>query len=922
MSRIHSFHYHQFVPPKKESLFSPKSLIFWGLNFLTLGGIYGAVEAVMKFHRFKHLNIVQENFLSQAETIVAQWDLLETQMTGVLDELKSLREEDREKVEIKEKIENFSAKIIQLNKLAIEDKKESARTISEMAWRVISFVGNLIGNIFTLGYLGAYQHHKYTYEVHLLETQNTFIKEQFDNQKAAALNRFQKMVGISHDYFHSKTSYYGIKNTEPGKAYAAVQKAKQELTALQKDQKALQANFDAMKVDHAAKLEACATEHNLTKKELKEVQEKFNDANAKAAKASALEKEIENLKAAQKNQPQLSKLATQLGSFLPVFVPAEDKDKKIDKKLVSGAIDIQDKDFKNSLSPAQLSYFEEYNARYKDKKSAHEAIKEAFGYAYDSLINMAKEGKKIKLNNSPMTIKTDGAFAVYNFMILDLIKGGKVTYEGCDGHVLKIHDELWMRPSEAEKIIHYNDQGKPEVIVHYKYKDDFTPSELVAESEGVFNGVNAVEAKWILEELSEKEKNYLFTSLMSDLIEDSHPDHQDMVAFMENINDPRVKLIERASALIKDLGKVVGRKFNQSVIANAWYAKTVPPEDSEDEEITTIAPFVKPEKIKKKELLEKIAKQEIIKISDKVVDWEFDPDVLSDKRSDNKVRQKDFLDLMLASKENYQTVANAFGQVDLLEYPELPNQKFNHLSLEQVGNHFHVSHQMIGLDQNGKGGERCLFSNLLAILVTNKKDLTVDNVHKLKKAMANYLDKLQQAYAKWGIEKSKAANLQSKNAPKLKEMSELYKLFEQSIIKTHTCTVKGYINWLRNEYPAPVIDAGDLTTLEIQLAAYTFGVRIGLLPIAYNSPSKTDEFGRILPEGEFYGPNTKETLLMGLFHPMDGKAGSYYGLYPRLNVGKGENQYGKGNIYLYHAALNIKTYWKGIQLFKSKAEIK
>lgn len=932
MKPVNSFLYNHFVAPRAESIFVPKSLLFWGLNVLTLG-VFGAAETVVKHHRVKQLNLIHKDLESQVETLMTRWDEMDKQLTAVMGDLKSARGDDVDN-DMDERIDNISNEVNKLDAWTFTVKKGKV-SFSEMALGTISFVGQLIANILSLGVYGVIQNQKSKNEMTLLEAKNTFIKgEGFEKERTAQADQLKKKIQNAREYLDAKTAYNGIKTTDAGKAYLALQKAKQDLVILQKDQKTLQADFDAMKVDNAAvkkaktivdnelalkkqeiiKLEGQVLGQYQLQKDLKtaeknlaDIQAKLKLANVKADKVNALEKEIANIQAKQKNQPEIVKLAPEVGPIAPKYTPRKED------KTVDGAMDMND-DNRDSFA-AKADFFDEYNQRYGDKKSASEMIAEGFNHAYTKLIDMAEKGDKIKLNKSGNTAAKPAVYAIYRYMILDLINGAKLDINGCHGYQLMINSSVSMLPSQPEKILQYKDDQmggqKPIVSVHYKQRDDFTPDE---EALGLRDGVNPVAVKWILEQLTDQEKMYLFTHLMEPVIENKHPDYQKIVAFMKNKNDPRVKLVQTASDLIQDMATAIQKKFGQNVLTKCWQTADVD---------WDIEPFVKPDD--KIDGLDKILADDIIKTGTKVVDWELDADVIGAKNNWGQLQQKEFYDLILAAKTKNQTIFAAFDHHNLLEFPEKPNQKFKKLTLADVSKQFHVSHEMIGQDPTTfTGGERCLFSNLLAVLVSDKKDLTSENVHKLKRAMAAYLDKIYQASLRWNIEKTKPEQLQSKDAPKLKEMAELQKEFQHAILKTHGCTVPNYMRWLRNEmgWGVPKIDLDSLTSFEIQLAAYTMGVRIGLVPIDYEALTSTDKHGRILPEAEVYGPNTKEMLLMGMHHFAGStKPGSYYGLFPRLNVGKDENQYG-GDIYTYYAAKDLKKYWKEIQQYKSNAELK
>lgn len=936
---ITSFNCNQFIPPKEKSILKLKSILYWGVNILTLG-FYAPTAALGQKHIIRRMSLAEENLNKQAGKLIAEWSALKGDLTHLLKEWESLSESDQKNSNIKEKISELTRKKNQLSRERIQAKVEVKLSFAEVALRIISYVGQLVANILTVGLYGVYLNNALQNRIAHLKAKNIFIQEYYELQKVDQLNHLERTIQLANKYITVKEdgdsanrALNGIKHTEPAQAYFAEQKAKQDFASLHKDYQMLQNNLTAVKADkiaveeakikiekengaHRAAWQAAHNQEMAIKKEKEEIEKEVkqlkegelkkkqdlanlqSQLKAKVEQAAGLQKEITEIKAQQNNVLNATQ-ASKLGPIPPQFGPSP-------KKLtVPGAMDIEDEEYKNSLDRAKRQYFEEYNHRYSKHKFSEQVVSEGFKYAYASLINKAESGNMIKLNRSPDAIETQGAVAVYSYMVLDLLRGGKVVDNGCEGYILKINDTLSLIPSKAEKVLQ-NKDGEKKLIVHYGQKDDFTPSEKISESVGVYNGVNAVEAKWILEELSEQEKEYLFTHLMSSLIEDSHPDYQKMAAFMKNKNDSRVKLVARASELIQDIGTVIGRKFKKTILLEAWA-------DSTGNGYGEIKPFEKAQDLTSKKMVEELGMAEVIKVSDKVIAWELDPDIIGDKRAnDQKPRQPEFFKLIKAAKQNYAIISNAVGKIDILLSQEKPNEKFKKLNFEKLNKQFHISHQMIDADFFGKGGERCLFSNLLAILIGNKKELTSDNVNHLKKAMANYLDTLLKARKEWELELNKAPHLQSKDAPLLKEKAELAKQFESLNQGTHNCKISAYQSWLRKEsFGAANINQSNLTPLEIQLAAYTFGVRIGLVSIDSEGSFKTDEYGRIVPEKEIYGPNTEELLLMGIWD--SNKSGTYYGLYPKLNV---KNPELLADPAFYQIVLNVENYWASIDMNK------
>lgn len=946
-----SIHFKQFVPPAIEPLLGFKSVIFWGHNILTLG-IDAAATTVAKARHARQLKIIQDDLQSQVAQFNERWDDLESTLSDILGEMRHASEKDTENAQhLKGRLDKLSLKVEQLQEETLEPKVEAAATLSEIALGIIAFLGQWIANIVTLGLYGVYQNNVLKNRIHLLEAQNQFIQEQFDFQVENKLTDVQKIIDCAAEFITLKEEnisvkglFDGIKETDAGKAYLALKKAESELDDLKEKLDVLQQEVTAAGVQKSIveaskkdvedelalkkqdvlslrqlvnqlrnkELQLKEEIKNLEKEcankdqelddlqdQLDDTKDQLNTAEIKGGKVGLLEHEIKKMQTTQSHQPEIIKLSSQLGPIPPKY-KAGPQDKE-----VKGAMDI-DNIKKDTLDPAKEEFFREYNKRYGEARTASEIVIASFEYACNELFAMAKyDNNKIQLTNSGETPETLGMYALYRYMILDILKGGKVKGTGCDqGFKLDINSNVSMLPTQSEKILQYKPNTsvglKPVVEVHYKQRDDFTPSE---EALGLRDGVDAVSAKWILEQLSDEEMEYLFTNLMAPVIENTHPDYIKMRSFMQK-KGPRVQLVETASELIQDLATALQKKFGGSVLV-PMYNKYFDDWDVE--------PFIKKED--NQEGLQKIA-TDLIQVSTepKIVDWELDIDVIGDKRQYDKApRQQDFYDLIANARKKYQNIFTHMNE-NLLQYPQPLGKEFKRLEWNDVNNQYHVTHQMIGADFYGDGGERCLFSNLLAILVTDKSQLTSKNVKKLKYAMANYLDKLQSANAQWSLEKNKPSHLQSKNVAKVKELAILAHAFENIIRKTHHCTVHEYQNWLRGEgFSVASIDVSNLTSFEIQLAAYALGVRIGLLPIQINMTTKVDNAGRILPEGEIFGPNTKELFLMGICSH-NGLNGTYYGLFPKMNLDYDTNEELYADPEALNAAIEIEDYWKSIPM--------
>lgn len=959
MNGPQSIHLSNFKPPQSEPIWAGKSFIFLALNILTLG-IYGAAEKLSKQHRVKELRFNQEELRAQISGINNEWETLENNLSELLRQFNGMDSEEtyQQKI-IKSGVKRLSGENDSLNDRELHEEYPLHATISEVALGTFAFLGQLFANIVTIGLYGVYMNYSLKNQITLLEAQNDHIRGEFNQEKNNRYGRVNHIIGLFEanldvkDELHNlQAEFDDMKNTDKGQAYIEMNKAKQELDDLQNRQEQLQKDLAALRVQKVAAEQAKknlekdlgdaqdenaallktnqAQANNATKlaeernrlandigakdakiaekvKEMRDLQVQFNIVRQKAADVQRLEREVSRLKDAGKYQPEVQKLQPELGPIDPEYTPRKDVDGPI-----PGAMDIKEQRKKPSVDAEWIDFAEKYNARYGDKYSAAEIIEESFHYSFEQLMDMAANGDKIKFNKSMQIPVAAARFALFRHMALDLLTGAQVpARDDCHhGYRVQINPNVRMLPSEPEKVLQFKKDDQkgnfhPVVIINHKQRDDFTPSAEDCLKSFIPYGVDPTSAKWILEQLTNEEKGHLFNLLMSPVIENEHEDLVKAKEFMQNMQDPRVELVKTAYNLICNIAAAFDGKFKDTVFAKCY-------ETHLDMDDYALEPFIKEEDIDYTHVKDETPTGPV------VVEWELDLDVIGDKRGPNaKPSQPNFIDVITFSKVRQESF---FKNLDrgLIVNPEPKDKKFptNTLGFSNLNNQYDinrqywVTHQMIGADAAGDGGQRCLFSNLLAILVSNKNDLTDHNVNCMRKAMANYLDKLQRARDKWN--KIKNMSDLPDDSDQIKEMAELSERFEKLISQYHNkTTVPAYQLWLRKEpvsmiggqwvYPAQNLEAKGLTELEILLCAWTFGVKICLLTITKPSFIEVDDFGRIVPgKADEYGPNTSEKLFMGA------NDGSYYGLACKINIPDGLEPDDEDNL------ADLSDYWRSI----------
>ncbi len=572
--------------------------------------------------------------------------------------------------------------------------------------------------------------------------------------------------------------------------------------------------------------------------------------------------EIKNIK--DKNQ-EISTLISTLGPLPSPYTLPEDQD-----GCCIGAMDFKEnQDIKDKFAhqPDMISWANRYNALYYDQRSESEIMRICFQDVFNTLIDQSKELKMIHFNDSKDSPGTSVEFVCYCYMVWTLIQGARVSRD-CHGYFIEINPHVSMYSSNAQRMISLNKDNQLVGVIHYIKHDYFTPSIDVLKFPG---GIYPVEAKWILEQLNPDEKKYFMTRLMSPIIEDIHSEHQNMMRFMSDTDNPRVRLVQTLVELIQNIAVAFQFRF-PSIFAQCWGEHA----NSEAQ------PFIKLERDKLEDIylipddrLAQVPKDE------EIVDWALDDEVLKggNYSKQNGYDQQSFVELIRDTQKCYKQIFKFFkerGSQLLVQSKEI-GEKFEEVDWETLNQQYYISHRMIGSNPEGLGGERCLFSNLLTSLVTDEAHITSRNVIYLKHAIAAYLDKLQAA--KQQLSQKNPSN-DADTIKKLKQKAELAYAFEKAIKNTHKCSIQVYQNWLTGNFANVIkIDVGNLTTLEIQLAAHAIGVRINVIPVLTKCSLKVDEYGRILPSVNYsYGPNTQESLTMAVSNA------TYYSLFPKINI--------------------------------------
>lgn len=839
------------------------------INFFT-AGIYATSQSMEKLEKIRKLTKQQKNILDQYQKGMGNLQNIETELSKQLIQIIQSKEVGNDEIDnlekiLKEKESKFSSKLND-----VQTKFPS--TYTEICLDIISFIGNLLSNIFTLGIYGPYRNYYLQKKITLLESQTSSLTKGVEAVKDDFIkDKLKPLLEASLSTLSKQKLFNIFKNSPDGKAAVSFKE--------ESDKKL--ANFQVQ-------------------------------LNATKAEKKSLQDEIAKLKASSGNQPEIVKLSTQLGPLPLKYTPEKCPG------AILGAVDLV-KSKKEKKEEATLpAHAVAYDKRYGEWLSATDICLQGFDYAFLSLkAGAQKPGNPINFHNSKDMYLTPGHMAIYRKMVLDILKGAGVVENGCHGYKLTINKHVDMLPTLTEKILQ-NKNNSEVVSLHFQQRDDFTPSEELALQNGM-GGTDPVSAKWILNDLSAEEHTYLYLILMRPLIEKTNPVYQKMMTFMSDKANPKVKLIQTAADLIENIAFSMKLKFNAAILDQYW----------EKQKFDDVKPFMTKEDFEADKEIQKLLNQD----PNGDIVWKIDNQVINGggKYPAPNVNQMKFGKLVKTMKDHYQNVLPILGEAKLLENPPKVGQIFKSVTFDLISKYFHVSHEMIGQNESTqKGGARCLFSNLLAIICLDQKDLIhepekneqgMKNVEALRKAMANYIMKCQDVLSKWEKEKENFSKIDSlpddekEDLIELKNFADIAEKLRVEIKNTHKCSLEEYQNWLRTakQPKSKAIDLEHLTPLEIQVAAYTLGVRIGLISIkSEHAPCKVDEMGRIIPGPEnIFGPDTKEVLLMAYNAP----SSSFYGLYPKMNAGMSDNLYsGKYTEETINSVMQVQGYWYGVDM--------
>ena len=882
--RLHVFR--DFTPPRPQQTSPFLLLNYLVINILT-AGIWGTVNSLYRQHHIKKLEIKQADLLRNATQLAESWDELAQRLVRLQQEFNLIENhfDNEEIIRLKGKIQEISLEKenINLQEVAEEDKIPQGR-FRQVALTIVSFCSHLLTNICTLGFYGVSQRNSLKIKMGNLQAENLFLERKIQDIKEGSYQALQQQINFFNSRLDREHEFGALaRGAGAGHLYEVVELRKQA-AFLKAQHQQIEERYEALNVQYVVSQKAegnldifreelnDATSVNANiQKQMGAVQaENIRIRNERDEKAGELADirnglEIVNQQAirVQNFEEQIMRLEgadaflnlqNRLGPIPPKYIP----DAAAFERAKEGAVGVDD------YSETNKENWSVHAFTYNGLTTASDVFKAGFSAALKHFFEMAEmEPPLFMLNRSMGTPDSAGVQAIYRYIAMSWLMDGKIVAD-CHGNQLQLNNKgIVMLPSLPEKVLEMKNEGGRQlscIITHFNQRDDFTPSEEVLSHTSAASGIDPIAAKCILAQLTEEELAHLKNLVLEPLIEDNRPEYQGALEFMRNLPQERAQLIHTACGLIDDMGVALQAKFGSSIAALLW-------KDYLDVENFDLQP------LRKEKAEEWNVPLEVVKADkeemDQIVDWRLDYDLFKNDQ---------FADLIETSKQTYQSYFEVI-KPDLLTTHFNKTLKIDSITWNHMKPQYYLQHAYIR-------EQGCLFSNLLGIFVHDVTKIKASNIRKFKQTMAAYLD-------------------DPKHAAK----------YEEALRIEHGITVDQYKMWLRDQEGAPEIVIKNLTPLQIDIAAHTFGVRIAL----FTPPSgpqdfavtsgQVDEFGRLVPSedipGHYFGPHTKEVLLMAVENNH-----TYYGVFPRLNLQLPEAKLFVEDNNQYENLVQLNNYWK------------
>ena len=246
-------------------------------------------------------------------------------------------------------------------------------------------------------------------------------------------------------------------------------------------------------------------------------------------------------------------MQSELGPIQPKYIPSAGD------KAIEGSVGINDQ--------VDTGNWSEYAKRYNNK-NAQEVLETGYHYVFNLLLELTKANKIKFINSYETLLEAPSMKCIPCMIVLDLVTGAKLHKPDHQTYQLQINNSgvsmLSSQPINVMRVANNSTTKKsePQVIRQFTGQDDFTPSIEVLDSMGIVHGVDPVNLKRILNQLTRLEKEYLSNLILSPAIPNDKYEYRATKAFMRQTNHPRVKLLDTAYLLICDQAAAIEKKYS------------------------------------------------------------------------------------------------------------------------------------------------------------------------------------------------------------------------------------------------------------------------------------------------------------------------------------------------------------------------
>ncbi|CAF23763.1 hypothetical protein [Candidatus Protochlamydia amoebophila] len=834
-----------------------ETITFIFFNTITLG-TYGSLEILAKKNKINNLERVQKQMQEELSNFIQKWNDLESRLATV-------REEILNKTQGATFISEENLTTLEIETKNLKRQFSLLFPDSDLSISFANFLKNLITNFLTLGIYSAYQNSLLNKKVSLLIKQNNYIKDKFQRDNEQKEHQILSNIKIAKSFVSWQKGLQAY-SQNPHIIENEISEIRQKLIEdeaclrkLESDKK----NWETLHIDLTRLQEQCV-KLDSQRLALKKVYADVFEQMTYEKTLEVIGQDKAKVKQLQQKLDQISRIKKQSGtSILGQLKPINPSDKKtLDQYGIVLADEEVQGDYGLNSNDDEENLFTDYVKRNEKTVTPEKFINESLTYILDKMLKLGNDStSNVKFNDSEMIyLDPDYLYskmAIYQLLVLDVLEHGAIVRD-CQGIKLKIGraSELEMRPSNPAQVGTF-ENGRFGSKIILRNEDPFGP---VSGTAGLQYGIDPVRAKriWIL--LTEEEQQYLYYWLMDPFFEEGSQESKSLREFVTRGDKKRVALVNLVYDHVCDIAASIMKNFEKHT-GVVW-----------QEKMTNDKPLVTPYKKVSINILDQIED------SAPIVAWQMNIEILAkypllytalqEAQADHSILQ------MMQMIPGY--LQNPLNKAYAAQWKS--DDKIKGLSEQYYGSHELLEGYVYDTSPRG-----CLFSNLLAIIMTNENYVNKRYLKFLKEAVADCLDN-----------------------------EETAKEFKDRIKQDYHWSLKQYQKWLRGESIEMISEYSDI---EIELTARLIGVKIGVFVLGQNTA--LDESGAMIPAGQinYFGPNTKEVYYL-YNHP----SVTYYGLFSKYHKGENlktylssfdENVFGEGIVERIESTVNkLHLYWR------------